>query len=121
MNAARVVPTSHVTVSRPMERCTRMVSKRFFKTRDEVEVTFEVTAAGIRSAALVTDRHGWQPQPMTRTARGRGAFGIKVRFDKDEPVQFRYLLDGDRWENDEAADAYWPNALGSDNSVLFTA
>jgi hypothetical protein len=98
-----------------------MMSKRFFKTRDEVEVTFEIPADGVTSAALVTDRHEWRPQPMRRAARGKGPFRIKLRFSKDDPVQFRYLLDGCRWENDEAADAYWPNALGSDNSVVFTA
>ena len=97
-----------------------MMRKRFFKTRDDVEVTFEVAADGIRSAALVTDRHDWQPQPMARSGRGKGPFRIKVRYPRDEHVQFRYLLDGSRWENDEAADAYWPNPLGSDNSVLFT-
>lgn len=97
-----------------------MLRKRFFKTKDEVEVTFQVDADG-ESAALVTDRHDWQPQPMARTARGKGPFRIKLRFPKDDAVQFRYLLDGSRWENDEAADAYWPNSLGSDNSVLFTA
>ena len=98
-----------------------MVSKRFFKTRDEVEVTFQVDTDDVESAALVTDQHDWQPQPMTRAARGKGPFRIKLRFPKNAPVQFRYLLDGARWENDEAADAYWPNALGSDNGVLFTA
>lgn len=97
-----------------------MMSKRFFKTRDEVEVTFQIDADGIESAAVVTDRHDWQPRAMKRTARGKGPFRIKIRFPKDEPVQFRYLLDGSRWENDEAADAYWPNAWGSDNSVVFT-
>lgn len=97
-----------------------MLTKRFFKTRDEVEVTFQlVHEAG--SAAIVTDRHDWQPRPMKRSDRGRGPFRVKLRFPQDEPVQFRYLLDDHRWENDEAADAYWPNTMGSDNSVVFTA
>lgn len=97
-----------------------MLSKRYFKTRDEVEVTFQLETNGIEQAALVTDSRGWEPQPMKRTARGKGPFRIKVRFPKDQTVQFRYLLDGCRWENDDAADDYWPNAMGSDNSVVFT-
>lgn len=98
-----------------------MLTKRFFKTRDEVEVTFQLADHGVSCAALVTDHHGWQPQPMKRSNRGRGPFRIKVRFPKHDPVQFRYLLDDYRWENDEAADAYWPNTMGSHNSVVFTA
>ena len=96
-----------------------MVSKRYFKTRDEAEVTFEIDIAGIESAAVVAESHGWTPQPMKRSRRGRGPFRLKVRVPRNHTVQFRYLLDGSRWENDEAADAYWPNALGSDNSVVF--
>lgn len=97
-----------------------MITKRFFKTRDDVEVTFQIDAHGAETAALVTDIHDWQPQPMRRSARGRGPFRCKLRVPRDRSVQFRYLLDDDRWENDDAADAYWPNALGSDNSVVFS-
>jgi len=32
--------------------------------------------------------------------------------------QFRYLLDDDRWENDWDADAYTPNEIGTENSVV---
>ena len=32
--------------------------------------------------------------------------------------RFRYLLDGHRWENDWAADAYKPNDFGADDSVV---
>jgi len=32
--------------------------------------------------------------------------------------QFRYLADGKIWHNDEAADKYVANALGSENSVV---
>jgi 1,4-alpha-glucan branching enzyme len=98
-----------------------MVSKRYFKTRDDVEVTFEIDALGVDSAALVTETHGWQPQPMKRAKRGKGPFRLKLRVPKDHSLQFRYLLDGSQWENDEAADDYWPNGLGSDNSVVFTS
>ncbi|MBW3603616.1 MAG: isoamylase early set domain-containing protein [Actinobacteria bacterium] len=95
-----------------------MITKRFFKTRDDVEVTFQIDAHGAESAALVADIHDWRPQPMTRSARGRGPFRLKLRVPRDGSIQFRYLLDGVRWENDDAADAYWPNALGTDNSVV---
>jgi hypothetical protein len=32
----------------------------------------------------------------------------------------RYLFDEQIWENDDAADAYWANDQGSDNSVVLT-
>ena len=35
-------------------------------------------------------------------------------------TQHRYLVDGQMWANDEAADAYAPNEFGSDNSIVNT-
>jgi hypothetical protein len=32
--------------------------------------------------------------------------------------RFRYLIDGERWENDHAADGYAPNPFGSEDAVL---
>jgi len=96
-----------------------MVSTRYFKTRNEAEVIFEIDPSDAESAAVVAESHGWTPRQMKRTRRGRGPFRLKVRVPRNSAVQFRYLLDGARWENDEAADAYWPNPLGSDNSVVF--
>jgi hypothetical protein len=35
-----------------------------------------------------------------------------------QQYRFRYLVDGERWENDWAADAYLPNAYGGEDSVV---
>jgi hypothetical protein len=98
-----------------------MLAKRFFKTKDEVEVTFEVDRPDFESVDLCADAFGWEPLALKRADRGRGPFRIKVRLPKDGAVQFRYLINHEWWENDEAADAYWPNDQGSDNSVVLTA
>jgi hypothetical protein len=50
----------------------------------------------------------------------QGTFRTKQRFPKQRQIQFRYLVDGATWINDEAADAYWPNGLGGENGVLDT-
>jgi hypothetical protein len=96
-----------------------MLAKRFFKTRDEVEVTFQI-ARDAAFVELVADAFGWDPLSMKRTGRS-GPFKLRVRLPKNGAVQFRYLLDGGHWDNDEAADEYWPNEHGSDNSVVLTA
>ncbi|MDF5410084.1 isoamylase early set domain-containing protein, partial [Vibrio parahaemolyticus] len=59
----------------------------------------------------------WQPEPMKLVKR---QFKFKTRLPKARNVQFRYLLDDAKWENDPQADAYVPNAFGSDNSVVCT-
>ena len=96
-----------------------MISKRYFKTKNEVEVTFQAPAWVEHTAEVVTEATGWQPVAMRRSDRGRGPFRAKIRIPKNATIQFRYRLDG-RWENDEAADDYWPNDFGSHNGVVRT-
>lgn len=97
-----------------------MLAKRFFKTKDEVEVTFEVDRPDLDSVALVADAFDWEPMALKRADRGKGPFRLRVRFPKNGAVQFRYIFNESSWENDEAADDYWPNDQGSDNSVVIT-
>lgn len=98
-----------------------MITKRYLKKKDAVEVTFELDRDDLRDAALVCDVYNWEPVPMVKANRGKGPFRVKVELPKGQAVQFRYLFDGTRWENDEAADDYWPNEHGSQNSVIRTA
>ncbi len=42
-----------------------MLKKRFFKTKDEVEVTFEVQQENWESAHVVGEFNNWKPEPMT--------------------------------------------------------
>jgi len=97
-----------------------VLAKRFFKTKDEVEVAFQIDRPDLESVDLVADAFEWEPRALKRTERGKGPFRLKVRLPKDDTVQFRYIFNRSVWENDEAADAYWPNDCGSDNSVVIT-
>ena len=95
-----------------------MIKKRFFKTLDEVELTFEFDANGAEEVALVSEISDWQPVEMKKY---RGVWRAKLRAPKNGEFQFRYLIDGSTWANDEAADAYVANNVtGDDNSVVKT-
>ncbi len=96
-----------------------MLKKKFFKSNDECEVTFEFSAPEANEVALYYDAANWEPTAMKKTKDG--VFRVKVRLAKDGQYQFRYRVDGDAWANDEAADAYWANEHGTDNSVVFTS
>ncbi len=95
-----------------------MLKKRFFKTKEECEVTFELNDENAQEVKLVGEFSGWEPIAMKKLKKG--PFKTKVRLPKEGQFQFRYLVNGETWENDEAADAYWPNEHGTDNSVVFT-
>ncbi len=96
-----------------------MLKKRFFKTKDEVEVTFELDKKQHNSIKIAGEFNNWQPEPMKRI-KSSGQFKFKTRLPKQQNIEFRYLLDEAVWENDPDADAYVPNDFGSDNSVVCT-
>ncbi|MBE2198660.1 MAG: isoamylase early set domain-containing protein [Anaerolinea sp.] len=98
-----------------------MLTKKFFKTKEECEVTFAFQSETANDVQLVGDFNDWQPMSMKKGKGDDGAFKVKVRLPKDGQFQFRYLVDNQIWANDETADAYWTNEHGSDNSVVFTA
>ena len=48
-----------------------------------------------------------------------GSFTAKVKLATGREYQYRYLLDGKRWENDWEADKYVPAPFSNtDNSVV---
>ena len=95
-----------------------MLKKRFFKTKDECEVTFELADTEAEQAQLVCELNGWQPIEMKKARKG--PFRTRLRFPKEGTFEFRYLVDNRHWVNDDAADAYRPNGLGDENGVLDT-
>jgi 1,4-alpha-glucan branching enzyme len=95
-----------------------MLKKRFFKTKEECEVAFEVDATDAVQIELICEANGWQPIEMKKTKGG--AFRTRVRLPKEREFQFRYLVDGKAWLNDDDADSYLVNEFGIENCVLST-
>lgn len=103
-----------------------MLKKRYIKSRKVFKVTFELPKAElpkgekVSTVFLAGDFNNWDPTatPMSR-AKG-GAFRATVELEPSQEVQFRYLVNGERWCNDWHADAYTPNDLGEDNCVVVT-
>ena len=68
---------------------------------------------------LVGDFNNWSvtATPMNRLKSGE--FTLTLDLDIDNEYEFRYFIDGHRWENDWDADKYVPSPFpGSDNSVV---
>lgn len=85
---------------------------------DAVLVEFRLPhATGAEEVCLVGEFNDWSTtaQPMERDG---DAFVTTVPLAPGRAYRFRYLLDGERWENDWEADAYVPNEYGGDDSVI---
>jgi len=97
-----------------------MLKKRFFKTKDDCEVTFEYDASNAQMVALVTEFNDWKPLPMTKAQKAGSPYRVKIRLPKEGEYQFRYFVDQSLWVNDPGADAYWANEYGESNGVVNT-
>jgi 1,4-alpha-glucan branching enzyme len=95
-----------------------MITKKSRSFNDTFEVTFECEPPGAKEVVLVCDLFQWDPVPMKRARRGRGPFRAKLALPVGGEAQFRYLVDGTEWLNDEAADGYVANDFGTENGVV---
>jgi len=98
------------------------IEKKFSKTKPVCKVKFSLSGDQYKSASsilLVGDFNNWQlgetPMKMTKTT---GVWSVSLDLESGKSYQFRYLIDGNSWENDPEADGFIPSGLGSENSVL---
>jgi 1,4-alpha-glucan branching enzyme len=85
----------------------------------QVAVTFEVDpAVGAERAYVCGEFNSWSQDSHAMHRNGDGGFTLTVNLAAGQAYRFRYYLDGERWENDWAADDYVPNEFGSHDSVI---
>src|SRR5438270_9617802 len=84
-----------------------------------VEVTFEVDpAVNAQRANLCGDFNDWNNDAHPMQRRDDGGFTVTLQLEPGRSYRFRYLLDGERWENDWAADDYVRNEYGGDDWLV---
>ena len=84
-----------------------------------VPVTFTLPAeVGAADVALCGDFNNWDTGPIPLIRDTDGPWQVTVPLTPGSSYRYRYLLDGERWENAWDADRYEPNPYGSDNSVV---
>ena len=98
------------------------LQKKYLKSKPVCKVKFEVPKTQIgeaESVSLVGDFNGWNEQDLEMKRLKTGDFTATLELVPDSEYQFRYLVDGQRWENDAEADKYVPNNIcGEENSVV---
>jgi len=101
-----------------------MLKKKFLKTK--CKVTFELPASlteGAETVYLVGEFNDWNETatPMEKqVVRKSIRFSITLDLELNKDYQYRYLVNGKKWENDWHADKYVANPFTGDNSVVIT-
>lgn len=97
-----------------------MITKKTSPKGTSVRVTFELPAeAAAKSAAVVGEFNNWDKKKgaMKLDAK-KGIWTKGVSVKPGTSHQFRYVVDGDKWMNDEQADNFVANEYLSQNSVV---
>jgi 1,4-alpha-glucan branching enzyme len=96
-----------------------MLKKSYSKTKRECRVTFETPAElKARAVSLCGEFNDWNPTTHQMRPRKDGGFSTTVSLKPKRSYRFKYLVDGERWENDWAADGYVANGFGGEDSVV---
>ena len=82
-------------------------------------MTFYLSAeVGAESAALCGEFNDWNAEAAPMKRKKDGTFYASVFLTPGKGYRYRFLLNGDRWENDWNAEQYLPNEHGTDDSVV---
>ena len=97
---------------------TIMIEKKFTTKRTICKVTFSIPKDWAdREVSVVGDFNDWDTEANKLTEKN-GSWEVTLRLTPEREYRFRYLLDGERWANDNSADGYASNAYGTEDSLL---
>ena len=100
------------------------VKKEYLKSKNICRVTFtlaKIWAYDAKSVCIVGDFNNWNIQENPMKKLKNGDYTIKLDLEPKKEIQYRYLIDESKWENDWNADKYVRSLYGdSDNSVVMT-
>ena len=103
-----------------------MLKKRYIKTRKVCKVTFIVPKkelpddVEVKTIHLVGDFNQWDETATEMVQNSKGEYRFELDLKPDSEYQYRYLINGETWYNDWAADLYYANRRGGDNCVVLT-
>jgi len=94
------------------------IKKQYLKSKPICKVTFTVPAKGAKKVAVIGTFNEWNTKAAQLRKLKNGTFKGVIDLEKDKSYEFRYLVDNE-YRNDEQADKYvWSDYAGADNAVL---
>ena len=95
------------------------MKKSYTETGRSCRVTFELPPqVNAQTVALCGEFNEWDPTKHPMKRRKDSSFSLTVSLKPGKEYRYRYLLDGETWENDWGADRYIPNVFGTEDSVV---
>ena len=97
------------------------VEKKYLKTKPICKVKFvapEALTTDAKKIFLAGEFNNWQFEQTLLRKQKNGTYAATLDLNNGGEYQYRYVIDGERWENDYDADKYVPTDIGVENSVV---
>ena len=94
------------------------IKKQFLKSKPVCKVTFSVPAKEANEVAVVGTFNDWNTEATSLKKLKNGTFKGTVDLATESSYEFRYVVDGN-YINDEQADGYaWNDYAAAENGIL---
>ncbi len=95
-----------------------MLQKEFTPKRTVCKVKFSVPSDWAENKiVLAGDFNDWDTSEL-KLKKKKDKWETLVRLKPENKYKFKYLVDGQKWVNDDSADEYVANEFGSEDSVV---
>ena len=97
------------------------LTKKYLKSKPICKVTFKLPVEAVKAAkkvSLLGEFNKWNPNDAVMRKLKDGSFTKTMDLEVGKEYQFKYLIDGEVWENDWEADKYVTAKFGEENSVV---
>ncbi len=98
-----------------------MIEKKYLKSKPVCKVKFALSkeqVANAKSIALVGEFNNWDISATPMRKQESGVYASTLNLDVDQTYQFRYVLDGTTWINDEGADDYVASQVSHESNCV---
>ena len=94
------------------------ITKQYLKSKPICKITFTVPAEEAAKVNVIGTFNEWNAKATPLKKLKNGSFKGTIDLDKDQSYEFRYLIDG-QFTNDEQADSFaWNDFASAENGVL---
>jgi 1,4-alpha-glucan branching enzyme len=97
------------------------ISKKYLKSKPVCKVTFRLPKEALEDAKkvfLVGDFNDWNQEKEEMKILKDGSAKTMLDLEVGKSYQYKFLIDGEKWENDWKAEAYVANGVDAEENSL---
>lgn len=94
------------------------IKKQYLKNNSICKVTFSIDGKEASNVSVIGDFNGWNIKANPLKKLKNGTFKGTLDLQKGQSYEFRYVVDGDFVNDEEADDYLWNDFAAGENGVL---